>query len=107
MLDEICFNGGNLNKLFEVRVDVTLKDLKDQLDDDINQRLNPRDTRRVKYVWYELPSFDDGRITFSRSKLKNDEDVRKMFSIFGQCSMFPTIEMDALLLRSPEDILKS
>jgi len=57
-----------------------LKGMKDQLNE-INQRLNPRDTRRVKYIWYERPTFDEGRIMFSRLKLTND-DVRSMFSIF-------------------------
>jgi len=41
---QVCFNGGNPD-LFRVRNDVALKDLKDQLDE-INQRLNPGDTRR-------------------------------------------------------------
>ena len=58
----IRFNGGN-PRMFKVRyINVTLKDLKDQLYE-INQGLNPRDTRRVKYIWYEHPTLDDGRIT--------------------------------------------
>jgi len=102
---QVCFNGGNPN-LFKVRDDVTLKELTDQLDE-INQRLNHIDTSRVEYVWYERPSFDsDGRLSFSRPELTND-DMRSMFSIFGQHSMFPRIEMDATLLRLHEDILKS
>ncbi|AES64062.2 40S ribosomal S10-like protein, putative [Medicago truncatula] len=88
---QVYFNGGNPN-LFKVRDDVTLKELKDQLDE-INQRLNPEDTRRVEYV--------------CQLELTNDIDVRSMFSIFGQDIIFPTIEMDATLLRPPEDILKS
>jgi len=57
----ICFNRGNL-QMFKVRyINVTLKGLKDQLDE-INQGLNPRDTRRVKYILYERPTLDDGRI---------------------------------------------
>nr|ABN08332.1 hypothetical protein MtrDRAFT_AC155890g36v2 [Medicago truncatula] len=39
--------------------------------------------------------------------LTNDDDVRIMFSIFGQHIMFSTIEFDVLLLRSSEDTLKS
>ena len=61
----IRFNGGN-PQMFKVRyINVTLKALKDQLDE-INQGLNPGDTRRVEYIWYERPTLDDGRITFSR-----------------------------------------
>jgi len=45
MLVEVCFNGGKPNKLFKVRLNVTLKYFKDQLDE-IIQRLNHVDTRR-------------------------------------------------------------
>ena len=69
MTDIFCvsirFNGGN-SQMFKVRyINVTLKGLKDQLDE-INQGLNLGDTRRVEYIWYECPTLDDGRITFSR-----------------------------------------
>jgi len=37
----------------------------------------------------------------------DDDDVRSMFSLFGKHNMFQTIELDVLLLRSPEDIIKS
>ena len=77
----VRFNGGN-RQMFKVRyINVTLKCLDDQLDE-INQGLNPGDTRRVKCIWYERPTLDDGRITFSWLELKNDDDVRSMFSIF-------------------------
>jgi len=102
----ICFDGEN-SQLFKVRyINVTLKGLKDQLNE-INQGLNPGDTRRVEYVWYEGPSFNKGRITFSRLELTNDDDVRSMFSIFRQHSMFSWIDMFVTLLRLHEDILKS
>ena len=91
--------------MFKVRyINVTLKGLKDQLDE-INQGLNPGDTRRVEYIWYQHPTLDDGRITSSRLELKNDDDVRSMFSIFWQHNMFPWIDMFVTMLRSPEDIL--
>jgi len=48
MLVAVCFNGGKPN-LFKVRVDVTLVDLKDQ-HNQINQRLNHRNTRKVCLV---------------------------------------------------------
>jgi hypothetical protein len=40
-------------------------------------------------------------------KLANDDDVRTMFSIFGQHSTKGPIELDASLVRSAETILKS
>ena len=66
-----------------------------------------RDTRRVEYICYERPTLDDGRIMFTRLELKNDDDVRSMFSIFWQHSMFPWIDMFVTLLRSTEDILNN
>ena len=102
----IRFNGGN-HQMFKVRyINVMLKGLKDQLDE-INQGLNPGDTRRVKYILYERPTLDDGRITFSRLELKKDDDMRSMFSIFWQHNMYPWIDMFVTLLRSTEDILNS
>jgi len=74
-----------------------LKGLKDQLDE-INQGLNPGDTRRVEYIWYERQTLDDGRITFSRLELKND-DVRSMFSIFWQHNMVSLIDIFVTLQR--------
>jgi len=69
--------------MFKVRYfNVTLKGLEDQ-PDEINQGLNPGDTRRVKYIWHERPTLDEWRITFNRLELKKDYDVRSMFSIFS------------------------
>ena len=79
----IRFNGGNPHMFKVWYINVTLKGLKDHLDE-INQGLNPGDTRRVEHIWYERPTLDDGRITFSRLELKNDDDVRIMFLIFWQ-----------------------
>jgi len=96
------FNGGNLRLLNIWYINVTLKGLKDQLNE-INQRLNPEGTRRVEYVWYECPTFDEGRISFNRLELTNDDDMRSMFSIFWQHNMFSWTDMYITLLRSPKD----
>jgi len=53
--DQVRFNGGN-PRFFKARVDVTLNDLKDQLNE-INQRLNSEDTRRVKDLQYARPDY--------------------------------------------------
>jgi hypothetical protein len=98
---QVHFNGGNRH-LFKVRVEDTLKDLKDQLNE-INQRLNPGDTRRVEDLQYARP----GYLKSEKIMLTYDDWVRSMFSIYVQHRMFPRIEMKATLLRSPEDILKS
>ena len=61
------FNGGEPQWL-KVSVPwclgVTLRGLKDQLNE-FNQGVNPRDTRRVKYVRYKHPTLDEGRISFT------------------------------------------
>jgi len=50
---QVRFNDGTRHS-FKVRVDITLKDLKDQLND-INQELNPEDTRTVEDLQYARP----------------------------------------------------
>jgi len=59
-------------------------------------------------VEYQCPLSDSvGSLHFSRMKLTNNDDVRTMFSVFGQHSTRGPIELDALLVRSAEEILKS
>jgi len=89
---QVRFNSGNPH-LFKVGVDVTLKDLKDQLNK-IDQGLNPEDTRREEDLQYACPSY----LQTKKIMLKDDDCVR---------TMFPRIEMEATLLRSPVDILNS
>ncbi|AES60618.1 40S ribosomal S10-like protein, putative [Medicago truncatula] len=98
---QVRFNGGNPN-LFKVRVDVTLKDLKDQLNE-INQGLNPGNTRRVEDLQYARPDY----LQSEKLMLKNDDYVRNMFSRYYKEHMFPRIEMETTLMRSSEDILNS
>jgi len=106
-LFSVCiFNGGN-PQMFKVRyINVTLKGLKDHLDE-IDQGLNLGDIRMVKCIWYERPTLDDGRITFSWLELKNDDDVMSMFSIFWQHNMVSLIDMFDTLQKSTEDILNN
>ena len=78
-----------------------LRGLKDQLNE-FNQGVNPGDTRRVKYVWYKRPTFDEERISFSWVELTNDDNMRSMF---WEHNMFQWIDMRVTLLRSTEDII--
>jgi len=98
---QVRFNGGNRH-LFKVRANVTLKDLKDQLNE-INQGLNPGDTRRVEDLQYARPAY----LLSEKIMRTYDDCVRIMFSIYRQHHMFPRIKMKATLLRSSEYILKS
>jgi len=98
---QVRFNGGNRH-LFKIRVDITLKDLKDQLNE-INQGLNPGDTWRVEDLQHARP----GYLQTKKIMLTDDDCVRIMFSRYYRERMFPVIELEATLLRSPEDILNS
>jgi hypothetical protein len=91
------------SNFLRVRVDVMLLDLKDQ-HDQINNRFNHKDTRRMYSVEYRHPSTDsDGSVRFDQMKLHNDDDVRTMFSIFAKRPN----KLDASLVRSFKDIRKS
>jgi len=104
----VYYNGGKPPHLFRIRNDVTLFGMKDGLDQ-INRQLNHRDTRRVVGVEYRCPLSDSaGSLRFSQMKLTNDDDdVRTMFSVFGQHSTKGPIELDASLVRYVEQIQKS
>jgi len=97
------FNSGEPQRLKVWCLNVTLRGLKDQLTE-FNQAVNPRDTRRVEYVWYKHPTLDERRVSFTWVELKNSENVTSMF---WEHSMFQWIDMRVTLLRSIEDIIKS
>ena len=58
------FNDGEPQRLKVRCLGVTLRGLKDQLNE-FNQGVNPRDTKRVKYVQYKRPTLDEGRVSFT------------------------------------------
>jgi len=72
------FNGGEPQRLKVRRLGVTLRGLKDQLNE-FNQGVNPRDTRRVKYVRYKRPTLNEGRVSFTwggiNERRKREEHV--------------------------------
>ncbi|MCH80629.1 hypothetical protein A2U01_0001399, partial [Trifolium medium] len=69
----VCYNNGKPN-LFRIHVDVTMADLKHQMDQ-LNDRLNCRDARRVVSVEYRRLSIcSDGCVLFTNMKLQNDGD---------------------------------
>jgi hypothetical protein len=97
------FNGGEPQRLKVRCLDVTLRDLKDQLNE-FNQGVNPRDTRRVQNVRYKRPKLDEGSVSFTWVELKNDENVTSMF---WEHTKFQWIDMRVTLLRSTEDIINN
>jgi len=72
------FNGREPRRLKVRSLGVTLRGIKDQLNE-FNQGVNPRDTRRVELVRYKHPMLDEGRVSFTWVELKNDENVKSMF----------------------------
>ena len=72
------FNGGEPQRLKVWCLGVTLRGLKDQLNE-FNRGVNPRDIRRVELVWYKRPTLDEGRVSFTWVEVKNDENVKSMF----------------------------
>ena len=97
------FNGREPQRLKVRCLDVTLRGLKDQLNE-FNQGVNPRDTRRVQNIRYKRPTLDEGRISFTWVELKNDENVTSMF---WEHTKFQWIDMRVTLLRSTEDIINN
>jgi len=97
------FKGGEPQRLKIRCLGVMLRGLKDDLNE-FNQGVNPGDTRRVEYVRYKHPTLDEGRISFSRVELMNDENVTSMF---WEHNKFQWIEMRVTLLRSTENIINS
>jgi len=97
------FNGGEPQRLKVRHLGVTLRGIKDQLNE-FNQGVNLGDRRRVEYVRYKRPTLDNGRISFSWVELTNDDNVRSMF---WEHIMFWWIDMRVTLQRSTEDIFNS
>lgn len=74
----------------------------------INNRLNQCDTRRVDSVEYcSMSIHSDNRVHFTLIKLQNDDSVKIMLSIFCKYSSKRLIELDATLLRYVHVIQKS
>ena len=55
------FNGGEPHRLKVRCLGITLRGLKDELNE-FNQGVNPKDIRRVEYVRYKRPTLDEGSI---------------------------------------------
>jgi len=72
------FNGGEPHRLKVRCLGVTLRGLKDELNE-FNQGVNPGDTRKVENVRYKRPTLDEGRVSFTWVELENDKNVTSMF----------------------------
>jgi len=97
------FDGGEPQRLKVQCLGVTLRGLKEQLNE-FNQGVNPGDTRRVEYVRYKRPTLDEWRISFTWVELTNAENMR---SVFWEHNMFQWINMRVTLLRLAKDIINN
>ena len=97
------FNGGEPQRLKVQCLGVTLRGLKDELNE-FYQGVNSRDTRRVEYVRYKCLTLDEGRVSFSWVELTNNENVTSMF---WEHNMFQWIDVRVTLLRSTDDIINN
>ncbi|KAK2374355.1 hypothetical protein QL285_075325 [Trifolium repens] len=104
-LAAVYFNDGKSN-MFRIFVDATLVDLKQQLNEINRCCNNPNDDITVTSVEYRKPSMrSDRSVTFSNMKLRNNEDICTMFSIYSKYSTKGPIELDAKLTRFVDSIL--
>jgi len=97
------FNGGEPQRLKVRCLRVTLRGLKDELNE-FNRGVNPGDTRGVEYIRYKRLTLDEGRVSFSWVELTNDVNVTSML---WEHNMFQWIDMRVTLLRSTKDIINS
>jgi hypothetical protein len=89
---------------FRIHADITLEDLKHQLTQ-LNIRIHSRDQKRATDVEYRHPSVcSNGTVLFTNMRLRNDGDVRTMFSIFSQYMTNGPIKLDAKLVISVQAI---
>jgi len=102
----VYYHKGKSN-LIKINVDVTLSNLKDQLNQ-MNGCLNYGDTRMVASFEYHCQSIgSNGCVRFTNMKLLNIDDERTMFAIFDNYSSKGLIELDTMLVRSIYAIHKS
>ncbi|MCH91059.1 hypothetical protein A2U01_0011983 [Trifolium medium] len=82
-LAAVYYNKGKSN-LLRINIDVTLCNLKHQLDQ-LNGCINYDNARRVAGVEYRHPSVNSyERFRLTNMKLQNDDDVNTKFFIFSQ-----------------------
>lgn len=98
----VYLNGAKHLLQFRVSEDITLIDMKFKL----NTRLRNPENQRVIKLEYHSPLIDDERkIWFTKLELKMDEDLKVMKITFYRYSSKGLIEVDALVVRSTEDIV--
>ncbi|XP_058761212.1 uncharacterized protein LOC131634558 [Vicia villosa] len=73
----------------------------------LNSLLQYLENQKVVKLEYRSPSFDDeGNVKFTPFEIKNDDDLKIMWTTFQRYSSKGPIELDAKLQKSGEDINK-
>ena len=70
-------------------------------------KLSYGDGRKVDKIEYRSPSVDnEGNLQFMNRELKNDDDLRAMWSTYRSFQEKVSIELDATLSRTVDDIMR-
>ncbi|CAK8574089.1 unnamed protein product [Lathyrus sativus] len=99
----VYFNDASPPLKFRVSRDILFVDLKSKLNTLVQY---PENWRNVKLEYCSLSFNNEGKIQFTMLKLKTNEDLKVMWSTFFYYSTKGSIEVDATIARSTEDILK-
>lgn len=84
--------------MVNINIDVILCDLNGQVDK-MNGHVNQHNVQKTVVVLECLLLDDDGCVSFTNTQFPNDDDVKNMFSIFGQYIFLDLIELNVILIR--------
>lgn len=99
----VSFSNFTLGKTFKLADFTTLENIKDE----IHHLLPYRDNRKIVKLGYHSLSIDNkGNIDFSKFELKTRASVRTMWDTFFYFKEKVSLELEATLQRSIEDIQK-
>ncbi|XP_058726295.1 uncharacterized protein LOC131597625 [Vicia villosa] len=73
----------------------------------LQKRVPYGDNRKVVKIEYRSPSVDkDGKLVFINCELKNDSDIWALWNTFTSFEEKVSIELDATISRSVDDIIR-
>ncbi|CAL5191721.1 unnamed protein product [Lathyrus oleraceus] len=100
----VSFYNGAPRRTFKLNEFTSLDDIKDE----IHYLLPYGDNRKIVKLEYLSLSIDNrGKIEFRKFELKTQADVRAMWNTFFYFKIKVLLELEAMILRSVEDILKT
>ena len=99
----VHFPGDIPSREFKITVYTPIEEVRETL-----QKLVPYDEgRKVEKIEYRSPSIDnEGNLQFMNRELKNGDDLRAMWSAYRSFQEKVSIELDATLSRTVDDIMR-